>query len=354
MTRTFFELNHEQMYKIICNKDTRFEGIFWTAVITTGIFCRPSCSAKKPKIENVEFFDNIKTALQKGYRPCKVCKPLQSIHQPSDTIQALIDEITQNPAIKLKDTDLIARGINPINLRRWFLRHHNMTFHAFHRLIKINTAFKKIQQGEPILTTAIESGYESLSGFNDGFKSIFGLSPTQMDTTIIDLQRIETPLGTMIACANQQGLCLLEFSDRKALPTELTQIAKASKATIIQGNNPVFPLLKTQLQEYFDGQRQQFSVPLSPIGTPFQQQVWQILTKIPYGTTCTYKQQAEKLGTSKAVRAIANANGANKISILIPCHRVIGSDGSLTGYGGGLWRKKRLLELEQGLNNDNS
>nr|WP_292011212.1 methylated-DNA--[protein]-cysteine S-methyltransferase [Chryseobacterium sp.] len=166
---------------------------------------------------------------------------------------------------------------------------------------------------------------------------------------LIDLKRIETPLGTMIACADEKGICLLEFSDRKALPKELEQISKHFKANIIQGENEHFTVLEKELNEYFKGERKIFTVPLSLVGSEFQKNVWNILQEIPYGTTRSYQQQAEILGNPKSIRAVANANGLNKISIIIPCHRVIGSDGNLTGYGGGIWRKQKLLELEKAI-----
>nr|WP_285269367.1 methylated-DNA--[protein]-cysteine S-methyltransferase [Kaistella sp. Ran72] len=166
---------------------------------------------------------------------------------------------------------------------------------------------------------------------------------------VVDLKRIETPLGTMIACADENGICMLEFSDRKALPTELKEISKHFNANIIQGENPHFKILEQELVEYFAGKRQIFTVPLSLVGTEFQKKVWEVLRGIPYGTTRSYQQQANILGNPKAVRAVANANGLNKISIIIPCHRVIGTNGTLTGYGGGIWRKQKLLELEQAL-----
>ncbi|WP_374329255.1 bifunctional transcriptional activator/DNA repair enzyme AdaA [Soonwooa sp.] len=344
------KLSNEIMYQASCDKNPDFEGVFWMAVKTTGIFCRPTCTARKPKIENVEFFDNTKDPMLKGYRPCKVCKPLENPDQSPTEIQKLLDELSNDPSLKFKDYDLVKRGLEPANVRRWFLKHHGLTFHAFQRMFKINSAFKKLQQGENIIETAMDSGYESLSGFNESFKNVFGMSPTQSKMEkVIDLKRIETPIGTMIACADSNGICMLEFSDRKALPTELKQISKHFDANIIQGENPHFITLEKELKEYFEGKRTKFSVPLSPVGTDFQKQVWEVLRTIPYGTTRSYQEQANILGNPKGVRAVANANGLNKISIIIPCHRVIGSDGKLTGYGGGIWRKQKLLELEKSI-----
>ena len=343
-------LSFDQMYQASYEKNSDFEGVFWMAVKTTGIFCRPTCTARKPKPENVEFFDNTKDAIQKGYRPCKVCKPLVNPDETPLDIRKLLIELSENPGLKLKDVDLVERGLQPATVKRWFLKYHGMTFHAFQRTFKINSAFKKLQQGENVLDVALENGYESLSGFNDSFKNVFGVSPknSKMEK-IVDLKRIETPLGTMIACANENGICMLEFSDRKALPTELKEISKHFDANIVQGENPHFKTLEKELEEYFEGKLKDFTVPLAPVGTDFQKKVWEILRTIPYGTTRTYQQQADILGNPKAVRAVANANGLNKISIIIPCHRVIGSNGTLTGYGGGIWRKQKLLELEKAI-----
>jgi len=342
------ELTQEIMYKAIVEKDTSFEGVFFTAVKTTGIFCRPSCTARKPKLENVEFLKTSKECILKGYRACKVCHPLKTINHTPIEFQQIIDELSKNPALKFKDYDLRQKGIEPSQIRRWFLKNHGITFQAYQRMFRINSAFKKIQNGESVTHTAYDSGFESLSGFGESFKSIFGVSPKNGKLQrIIDLKRIETPLGTMLACATEEGICLLEFTDRKMLETELKSIAKLLNASIIQGRNKHFDALEIELQAYFDGKRKEFSVPLHTLGTEFQNKVWTALRHIPYGQIKSYKAQAIAIGSPESIRAVANANGMNRISILIPCHRVIGSDGQLTGYGGGLWRKKYLLELEE-------
>ena len=338
------------MYQASFAKNPEFEGVFWMGVKTTGIFCRPTCTARKPKFENVEFFNTTKEAILKGYRPCKVCKPLENPNETPVGIKTLRNELAADTSLKIREYNLVERGLEPATVRRWFLKHHGITFHAFQRMFKLNSAFKKLNSGENVTAAAFDSGYESLSGFNDSFKNIFGVSPKNSKSEkVVDLKRIETPLGTMIACADENGICMLEFSDRKALPTELKEISKHFNANIIQGENPHFKILEQELVEYFAGKRQIFTVPLSLVGTEFQKKVWEVLRGIPYGTTRSYQQQANILGNPKAVRAVANANGLNKISIIIPCHRVIGTNGTLTGYGGGIWRKQKLLELEQAL-----
>lgn len=346
------ELTDEIMYNAIVNKDLSFEGQFFTAVKTTGIFCRPTCTARKPRFENIEFLKTTKDCILKGYRPCKICNPLEKLNQTPALYQQVIDALMQDPSLKLKDYDLKQKGIEPSQIRRWFLKNHGITFQAFQRMIRINSAFKKIQNGETVTNAAFDSGFESLSGFGESFRTIFGVSPKKgKHQHIVDLKRIETPLGTMIACATEKGICLLEFSDRKMLETELKAIAKLLNATIIQGHNTYIDALEKELNEYFSGQRKAFEVPLHTTGTAFQIKVWEALQNIAYGQTISYKEQAVAIGSDNSVRAVANANGMNRVSILIPCHRVIGSDGQLTGYGGGLWRKKFLLDLEKKGNN---
>lgn len=335
-------------YKALVEKDSSFEGTFIAGIKTTGIFCRPTCTARKPKKENVEFFESTKEAILKGYRACKICHPMEKLGVAPDYVLNVLERLEKEPTMKIKDYDLVKMGIDPATIRRWFQKNHNLTFHAYQRMYRINNAFKKYQSGQTITDIAFDSGYESLSGFNDTFKSIIGVSPQNSKRKqVINLTRIETDLGTMVACATDKGICLLEFSDRKMLETEFKQLMKALKAPIVQGENQFFKPLKIQLDSYFKGTLKEFDIPLDLVGTDFQKQVWNVLLQIPYGITSSYAEQADRLGKPSAVRAVANANGMNKISIIVPCHRVIGSDGSLTGYGGGLWRKKKLLDLEQ-------
>lgn len=340
-------LTNDIMYKALVEKDSSYEGSFIAAVKTTGIFCRPTCRARKPLKENVEYFSSTKEAIQHGYRPCKVCSPLEMPGETPVYIKGILNEMSADPLIKFKDFDLRQKGIEPNMIRRWFKKHHGITFHSYQRMFRINNAFKKIQQGEAISSVAYDSGYESLSGFNESFKSITGYSPNNSKSVkIINLTRLETPIGPMFACAVDEGICLLEFTDRRMLETEFKDLKRILKANIIQGPHEHFIELESQLSDYFEGKIKDFSIPVFAPGTAFQQEVWKELQRIPYGKTRSYKEQAIALGKPEAVRAVANANGMNRISILIPCHRVIGSDGNLTGYGGGLWRKKFLLDLE--------
>lgn len=179
-----FDPNHfETYYAAMFEKDEVFDGVFYTAVKTTGIFCRPTCTARKPKRENVEFFATTDEAIAHGYRACKVCRPLEEKGRMPESIASIVDELTRNPSLRLRDSDLAAFDIEPSAVRRWFLKHRGMTFQAFQRTMRMNLAARRIRDGEPVTTVAFDSGYDSLSGFGQQFKSQFGSSPKQVRAT---------------------------------------------------------------------------------------------------------------------------------------------------------------------------
>lgn len=335
------------LYSALINRDAAFEGTFIVGVKTTGIFCRPTCRARKPKHENVEFFDSPRTALLHGYRPCKVCTPMEYNGAPPAWLKPLLKEIHESPGIQLKDYDLRQRGLEPSRVRYWFKKQHGMTFQGYLRALRIGQAFGRIRHGRKVTDTAFESGYRSLSGFADSFRKTADFTPSaSADNHLITTTRILTPLGPMIAGATDEGICLLEFVDRRMLETQLTRLSKLLKAPIVPGTHQHFQALNEQLDEYFSGKRKEFDLPLVLPGTQFQKKVWAELQSIPFGTTRSYKEQAESIGSPRAIRAVARANGDNRIAIIVPCHRVIGANGEMVGYGGGLWRKQYLLKHE--------
>jgi AraC family transcriptional regulator of adaptative response/methylated-DNA-[protein]-cysteine methyltransferase len=337
-----------RMYRALAGRDGSFEGIFVAGVKTTGIFCRPACTARTPKPENIEYFRSPREALLRGYRPCKICRPLGRKGEFPDWLKPLIDEIDADPSGRLRDGDLRARGLEPSRVRRWFLKNHGLTFQAYLRSLRIGKAFGRIRHGDRVSQAAFDSGYESLSGFTDSFKKTAGFAPrTSAREQVIAITRILTPLGPMFAGALKEGVCLLEFADRRTLETQLARLRRLYRSEIVAGDSPHFEVLSAQLEEYFAGRRREFSVPLASAGTAFQEKVWTVLRGIPYGTTRSYQEQARILGDPRAVRAVARANGDNRLAILVPCHRVIGKNGKLVGYGGGLWRKQYLLALER-------
>jgi AraC family transcriptional regulator, regulatory protein of adaptative response / methylated-DNA-[protein]-cysteine methyltransferase len=165
---------------------------------------------------------------------------------------------------------------------------------------------------------------------------------------VIVVSWLESPLGPLVAAANDRGLCLLEFTDRQILETQFLTLRRVFSCAIVPGRNEHLNLLQKELEQYFAGHLQKFSVPLVYPGTSFQERVWNELLRIPYGQTRSYENLALRIASAGAQRAVGHANGQNRIAIVIPCHRVVNKDGKLGGYGGGLWRKQHLLDLEQG------
>ncbi|MGI2259973.1 bifunctional transcriptional activator/DNA repair enzyme AdaA [Shewanella sp. GXUN23E] len=336
----------DRYYQALIARDASYLGSFYVGVKTTSIFCIATCRARKPRRENVEFFDTLKSAMDNGYRPCKVCRPAENACQAPAEIARAIEEVRANPKQKVGDARLRQMGIAPEKIRRWFNKHYGMTFQAFQRMYRINNAMTELKQGRSATDSAFDSGYDSLSGFGYTFKKYTGKAPSELTTSPLLIDRFTTPLGPMFACASEQGLCLLEFVDRRMLETEFEDLQRRLKTCILAGENTFIRQAKAQLAEYFAGERQTFDIALHTPGTEFQNRVWQALQQIDYGDTASYQQQAEKLGNPKAVRAVATANGMNRLAIIIPCHRVIGKDGKLVGYAGGLERKRWLLTHE--------
>jgi AraC family transcriptional regulator of adaptative response/methylated-DNA-[protein]-cysteine methyltransferase len=224
-----------------------------------------------------------------------------------------------------------------------------MTFDAYCRARRLGGALEQLREGADLDSAAFDAGYESLSGFREAFSRHFGTPPGRGRAgECIRVAWLRTPLGPMVSGATDEGLCLLEFTDRRMLERQLSILGHRFKVPLVPGNHELLKRTETELAEYFAGERREFEVPLLIVGSDFQKRVWRALQRIPYGQTRSYKQLAKSVRSPDAVRAVGQANGMNRIAIVIPCHRVVNADGRLGGYGGGPWRKQRLLALEQG------
>lgn len=338
-----------ECYQALLSKDSNYEGLFYVGVKTTGVFCRPTCPARKPKIENCEFFQTAQQALLASYRPCKRCQPLSHPNHVSDSVKRLVEAVEANPEKRWKDSDFKAFGLDVSTARRQFKKRFGMTFVAYARARRMGIAMKQIRQGEKVINAQIDAGYESGSGFRDAFSKFLGAPPSNLNQQyqILKSAWIDTPLGPMIAISDEKALYLLEFVDRRGLEREVERLRNKTKSAIIPGETAPIKSIEKELGGYFSGQLKSFTTPVRLLGSPFQIDAWQALKAIPYGTTKSYKQQAENLGKPQAFRAVANANGANQLAIIIPCHRIINTNGELGGYGGGLNRKQWLIELEK-------
>lgn len=335
----------DTLYAAMLDKDARFDGLAFVAVRSTGIFCRLNCPARTPLRKNCSFFPTAGACIEAGFRPCKRCKPLDQSGEP--LVQDLTRALEADPTRRWREADLVAMGHDPSTVRRAFKRHFGMSFLDMARQRRLREGFTALSESGSVTEAQLDAGFDSPSAFRAAFARLMGLAPgTLRAKARLQADWIDTALGPMVAVSDAKALYLLEFSDRKALSADLKRLYRDAKGDIGIGRPSPTDQAAEQLARFFDGSDPAFSVPLAPGGTAFQQQVWRALQAIPAGATRSYSDLAQALGRPDAARAVARANGANRIAVLIPCHRVLGADGSLTGYGGGLWRKRRLIEIE--------
>lgn len=339
-----------EMERAYLRSDASYDGLFYLGVRTTGVFCRPSCHARKPKPENVEFFVSPKEAVFAGFRPCLKCRPVAGEDEP-EWVSKLMARIESRPDARVREDDLRRMGFNPDRVRRYFAARYGLTFQAYCRARRLAGAFETLREGKSLDDAVFDTGYESHSGFREAFQKVFGVPPGRSavvaDQDAVRLAWVDTPIGPMIAGANDRGLCLLEFTDRRLLEHQLETLRRRFRAPLVPGPHRFLDQTRSELAEYFAGTRTRFDVPVHAPGTSFEERVWRALCDIPHGETRSYEDIARAVGSPRGVRAVGRANGLNRIAIVIPCHRVVNKNGDLGGYGGGLWRKRRLLHLER-------
>lgn len=350
MGKKLSEETKQELYQALISKNSEYEGIFYVGVKTTGVFCRPTCPAKKSKYENCEFFQTANEALQASFRPCLRCHPLSHPNYVSNLVRTLVEAVEANPEKRWKTEDFETLSVNASTARRQFKKRFGMTFAEYARARRIELAMKQIQEGEGVIEAQLNAGYESSSGFRHAFSKIMGAAPTQFDKQhkILKSAWLDTPLGPMLAISDDEALCLLEFVGKHGLETGIERLRIESKAVILPGKADPIESIQDELKLYFDGNLREFKTPLHILGSLFQKLVWQSSMGIPYGNTKSYKDLASSINKPRATRAVANAIGNNQIAIVIPCHRIINSNGNLGGYGGGFQRKKWLIEHEEG------
>lgn len=339
----------DDLYRALITRDPSFEGLAWVGVKSTGIFCRLTCPARKPRRENSVFFASVAECLDSGFRPCKRCRPLASAGEADPIVRTLVDALEREPSKRWREQDIVAMDIDPSTVRRIFKRHFGITFLEMARLRRVRNGATMLSEGVCVLDAQLESGFESGSGFRAAFARILGRPPSELGQgSRLNADWLETPLGAMIAVADSDALYMLEFFDRKGLPNELRRL-QAKRGAIGVGRHAATDQIEAELSHYFAGTFSGFDTPIAQLGSDFTRSVWNALRNIPLGETRSYGEIAAIVGRPTASRAVARANGANQIAIVIPCHRVIGADGSLTGYGGGLWRKQWLIDHERNI-----
>lgn len=267
---------------------------------------------------------------------------------PDDpVVHDLLTRLDEDPTHRWSETQISELSYDPSTIRRTFKRTFDTTFLDLSRAPRLQAGFTTLADGGQVIDAQLEVGFESASAFRTAFAKMIGIKLSEFfSDALLRADWFQTALGPMIGIADNTHLHLLEFADRKALPTELKRLQKATGG-IGWGSTAPLEQAKTELAAYFAGKSGSFRTPLALHGTPFTKSVWHALLRTPAGHTQTYAALAQRLNHPTATRAVARANGTNQIAILIPCHRIIGADGNLTGYGGGLWRKRKLIDLER-------
>ena len=262
-------------------------------------------------------------------------------------MRKLVEAVEREPEKRWRDSDFDALDVHASTARRLFKRRFGMTFVQYARARRLGIAFRAIRAGERVIMAQLDAGYQSGSGFRDAFATIMGAAPGRGAARALFAAWLDTPLGPMTAIGDEQALYLLEYVDRPGLERQVERLRARTKAGIVPGRTGPIARIEAELAAYFGGRLPQFQTPLARLGSPFQHAVWEALLAIPPGTTCSYAELARAIGKPQAVRAAAQANGANQLAIIVPCHRVISADGGLGGYGGGVARKRWLLEHER-------
>ncbi|QRM54052.1 trifunctional transcriptional activator/DNA repair protein Ada/methylated-DNA--[protein]-cysteine S-methyltransferase [Sinorhizobium sp. BG8] len=337
----------DTLYDALVARSDAYEGRAYVCVTTTGIFCRLTCPARKPLKQNTFFCSSIGTCMAAGFRACKRCRPVDGVKGRDETVDTVLAAFEREPEKRWTEEHIVAMGLDPSTVRRAFKRTLGTTFLDYARHRRLGLAARHLAEGGRVIEAQFEAGYESPSGFRTAFARLVGKAPAMSSgNDLLFADWMETPLGPMVMVGDKTHLHLLEFHDRKALPAELKALQAKTKANVVSGRTQPIEQMEEELKAYFAGQSAEFRTPLALAGSEFEKKVWRKLLEIPIGETRSYGDIARELDTIEVVRAVARANGANRIAIVIPCHRCIGSDGSLTGYGGGLWRKQWLLRHE--------
>ena len=336
-------LDADTAWAAFMRRDRSWDGRVIGAVKTTGIYCKPSCPARRPKREHVEFFASAEEARAAGYRSCLRCKP-DEVGRDRDAIAKAVRMIEQSEEPPSLADLATAVGYAPHHFQRLFKRDLGVSPAEYARGLRNKRAEAALKDNGRITDAVYDAGYSSPSGFYSDAKERLGMTPSAWRDggrgETIRWTSFESPLGTMLIAATSKGICRLTFDDSEASLRRLFP-----NATVVKDDGGLKQLVEGALMA-IERPNAAPDLPIDVAGTAFQEAVWRELRKIPLGETRSYAQIAAAIGQPNAVRAVGTANGDNHVAVLIPCHRVIRSDGSLGGYAGGLDRKRKLLAAE--------
>ena len=332
-------------WQAVTNRDRSFDGRFVTGVLSTGIYCRPSCAARHPKRKNVRFFAQAEQAEAAGLRACLRCHP-NDVARDEAAVKAVIDAIRMAETAPKLDELADLTGYSPAHLQRIFKRETGLSPAAYARALRSERVKDALAGGATVTQAIYDAGYGSASRFYEEQKMCqkMGMKPGAWKNggagVTVHWAKVETSLGDMMVAATDKGVCCLSSNEGEE------ELRERFPQADLQPGGDAFANLLAQVVAQVEAPGRPHNIPLDVQGTAFQEAVWQELRKIPEGETRSYSDIAAAIGRPKAVRAVGSANGANHVAVLIPCHRVVRSDGTMGGYAYGLEIKQRLLEKE--------
>lgn len=342
-------MEKEIFWQAVAHNDSRFDGVFYTGVLSTRIFCKPSCTARLPKRENVVFYDTFEKAESDGFRACLRCKPkLARVADPR--VKAVVracEMLEAEDQITLEDLGA-GTNLSPYHLQRVFKEIIGVSPKKYAEARKMDKFKTEIRKGSDVVTAMYDAGYGSSSRLYEKASENMGMTPAvyQKGGKGMDISYAiaNSDMGRLLVARTPRGVCAVTFGDDdKKLAENLENEYPQAK---IERDEKALKESVGSVIQYLKGKDKSLDLPVDVQATAFQMQVWEILRKIPYGETLSYTQVAEKLGDKKKVRAVAGACAKNRVALVIPCHRVIGSGGNLSGYRWGIERKKQLLDKE--------
>lgn len=337
-------MTENEKWQAVKSCDARYDGRFYYAVKSTGVFCRPSCTSKSPLRENVVYFDSPQQAQTQGYRPCKRCRPELTAYEPMAEIanetKAVIERLYANK--RALSGELRKLGVSSRRMEQIYKQQFGMTPLQYADTLRIQAAREQLRlPNSSVMDIAGSLGFESLTAFFAFFRKHTGITPGEYaqggnPPAQADAHHAvyDTVFGPVTISEKGNAVVSVKLGSHMPCGAADCRTACTDRAAL-------------ELNEYFAGQRSAFNVPIAMEGTHFQKRVWAALCEIPYGETRTYGQIAQAIGNPKASRAVGMANNKNPLMVMVPCHRVIGSNGQLSGYAGGVELKERLLKLER-------
>ena len=343
---------NDQRWTAVVARDASADGTFVYSVRTTGVYCRPSCSARPARPENVQFYATSGDAVAAGFRPCKRCTPDQPslLERRAATVTRACRRIESSDQAPSLEVLAKAAGMSPFHFHRVFRALTGLTPRGYAIAHRDGRVRRELERSNTVTQAIYESGYNSNGRFYAKSDAVLGMTPTVYRaggaTAEIRFAIGECSLGSILVARSARGVCAIMLGDEpEALARSLQE--RFPRAELI-GGDAEFEELVARVVGFIEAPGLGLDLPLDVQGTAFQQRVWQALREIPVGRTATYSEIAGRIGTPRAVRAVAGACAANALAVAIPCHRVVRTDGSLSGYRWGVERKRALLERESG------